>query len=99
MLKSIEKDKKYRKLVSKSEVKRLLYKSIIHDMNIEKKTRADYRNKFHKLSRLSCKVKVNNRCIQTGRSKSVLRLFKLSRIRFRDLASQGLLVGVTKSSW
>jgi small subunit ribosomal protein S14 len=40
-----------------------------------------------------------NRCSVTGRSRGFHRKFGVSRISLRDLASQGLLPGVTKSSW
>ena len=40
-----------------------------------------------------------NRCRVTGRRRAVLRRFELSRITFRELASHGMIPGVTKSSW
>jgi small subunit ribosomal protein S14 len=40
-----------------------------------------------------------NRCEQSGRRRSFNRRFRLSRIAFREYASQGLIPGVTKSSW
>jgi small subunit ribosomal protein S14 len=43
--------------------------------------------------------RVVNRCAQTGRRRGFLRRFNLSRISFREYASQGLIPGVTKSSW
>jgi len=42
---------------------------------------------------------VVNRCEVTGRRRAFIRRFKLSRLTFRELASQGLIPGVTKSSW
>lgn len=39
------------------------------------------------------------RCKLCGRSRSVLRKFGLCRICFRNLALQGEIPGVTKSSW
>lgn len=44
-------------------------------------------------------VRHRNRCLRCGRSRAYLRKFKLCRICFRDLALQGHLPGVTKSSW
>jgi small subunit ribosomal protein S14 len=41
----------------------------------------------------------SRRCLQTGRKRAFIGRFKLSRIRFRELASQGMIPGVTKSSW
>jgi len=45
------------------------------------------------------RVRIKNRCVATGRSKSYIRQFKLSRIKLREFASKGLLYGVSKSSW
>jgi small subunit ribosomal protein S14 len=43
--------------------------------------------------------RVVNRCEVTGRRRAFIRRFKMSRLTFRELASQGLIPGVTKSSW
>ncbi len=40
-----------------------------------------------------------NRCKICGRPRGYLRKFDMCRICFRKLASNGLLPGVTKSSW
>ncbi|MEM0897242.1 MAG: 30S ribosomal protein S14 [Verrucomicrobiota bacterium] len=40
-----------------------------------------------------------NRCESTGRRRGYIGRFKLSRIAFRELASKGMIPGVTKSSW
>ncbi len=45
------------------------------------------------------KVRRYNRCPICGRSRAFLRKFGLCRICFRQMASHGLLPGVTKSSW
>ncbi|PIT86163.1 MAG: type Z 30S ribosomal protein S14 [Candidatus Magasanikbacteria bacterium CG10_big_fil_rev_8_21_14_0_10_43_6] len=39
------------------------------------------------------------RCFRCGRKRGFLRRFGLCRICFRELANQGLLPGVRKSSW
>lgn len=44
-------------------------------------------------------TKANNRCVQTGRRKSLLRNFRLSRISFRNKALFGQVLGVVKKSW
>ena len=51
------------------------------------------------LPRDASPTRVVNRCEVTGRRRGYLRRFKLSRIAFRELASHGLIPGVTKSSW
>jgi len=43
--------------------------------------------------------RVVNRCEITGRRRGYLRRFRMSRISFREMASHGLIPGVTKSSW
>ncbi|UCE18171.1 MAG: type Z 30S ribosomal protein S14 [Gemmatimonadota bacterium] len=45
------------------------------------------------------KVRRYNRCHRCGRSRAYLRQFGVCRICFRELALQGLIPGVTKSSW
>ncbi len=40
-----------------------------------------------------------SRCNRCGRPKAVYRKFGICRICFRDLASSGMLAGVTKASW
>ena len=40
-----------------------------------------------------------NRCRCCGRPRGYLRKFQLCRICFRELAAQGMIPGVTKSSW
>lgn len=47
----------------------------------------------------SSPTRLNNRCAFTGRSRAYIRKFGLSRITFREMAHQGFLPGVTKSSW
>ena len=45
------------------------------------------------------KVKLRNRCSICGRPRSFYRDFGLCRIHFRTMAHEGLIPGVTKSSW
>ena len=41
----------------------------------------------------------HNRCGLTGRPRGYMRLFKICRNQFRELALKGQIPGVTKSSW
>jgi small subunit ribosomal protein S14 len=45
------------------------------------------------------KVRNYTRCSRCGRPRSVFRKFGLCRICLRDLAHQGVIPGMTKSSW
>jgi len=40
-----------------------------------------------------------NRCELTGRARGYMRMFKMSRLMFRQMALNGLLPGVKKTSW
>jgi len=51
------------------------------------------------LPRDASPTRLVNRCEITGRRRAFLRRFRLSRISFRELASAGMIPGVTKSSW
>ncbi len=52
-----------------------------------------------KLPRDSSATRSHNRCQLTGRSKGVLRKFKISRIMLRELALAGKIPGLKKASW
>jgi small subunit ribosomal protein S14 len=52
-----------------------------------------------RLPRNSNPNRMHNRCKLTGRPRGYMRQFGISRITFREMASQGLLPGVKKASW
>ena len=54
---------------------------------------------LQKLPRNSSKVRMRNRCKLTGRPRGYMRLFGISRVTFREMATFGKIPGVTKSSW
>ena len=67
-------------------------------LRAELKAKGDYIG-LSLLPRNASPVRMSKRCQQTGRKRAVIGRFKLSRIAFRELASHGLIPGVTKSSW
>jgi len=52
-----------------------------------------------KLPRNASPVRLHNRCKLTGRPKGYMRKFGISRVTFREMASDGKIPGVTKASW
>jgi small subunit ribosomal protein S14 len=52
-----------------------------------------------KLPRNASPVRLHNRCKLTGRPKGYMRKFGISRVTFRQMASDGKIPGVTKASW
>ena len=94
----IEREKKRIKLYNKYALKRAnLLKNYKSADNFSMKL--EIHSKLQKLPRNSAKTRIRNRCWKTGRSRGVFQDFGLSRHVFREMAHQGLLPGVTKSSW
>lgn len=52
-----------------------------------------------KLPRNSSRVRLHNRCKLTGRPRGYMRKFGISRVTFREMASDGKIPGITKASW
>jgi small subunit ribosomal protein S14 len=96
---SIEKNKRRERMTKRDLPKRTRLKAIIMSKTASPEDRFEAQMKLAAMPRNGAKVRVHNRCELTGRSKAYYRRFKLSRIMLRQLASEGLLPGVTKSSW
>jgi len=79
--------------------KRKELKKTILDQEISEEERLTAINELNKLPRNSSPVRLRNRCVLTGRCRGYLRKFQLSRLAFRELASNGMIPGVTKASW
>src|SRR3569832_1907073 len=77
----------------------VLLKAIADDESKDETERLIARLKMAELPRNGNPTRVRNRCELTGRSRAYYRKFRLSRIMLRELASKGLIPGVTKSSW
>ncbi len=64
----------------------------------ELKAAGDY-EALQKLPKNASPVRLHNRCQITGRPRGYMRIFGISRINFREMASKGLIPGVKKASW
>lgn len=69
------------------------------DAKLSDEERAEARKKLQKLPRNGSATRVRVRCSVTGRSRGNYRKFGLCRIKFREMALEGLIPGVTKASW
>ena len=98
-LSSINKNERRKKLVKKYAAKYAKLKAVAADTSLDETERLIARLKLAEVPRNGNPTRVRNRCELTGRSRAVYRRFKLCRIALRDLASIGLIPGVTKSSW
>ncbi|OUU39864.1 MAG: 30S ribosomal protein S14 [Verrucomicrobia bacterium TMED56] len=95
----IYRNKKREKLVSRYASKRAELKKILADPNTSEENFYMAQAKLDKLPKNSSVVRLVNRCTLTGRPRATIRKFGLSRISFRELALQGKMPGVIKSSW
>tara|TARA_A100001011_G_scaffold380205_1_gene447200 strand:+ start:17623 stop:17928 length:306 start_codon:yes stop_codon:yes gene_type:complete len=71
----------------------------VNDTSLSYEERQLFRLKLEKLPKNSNPNRVRNRCNLTGRPRAYYRRFGLSRISLREMASNGLIPGVTKASW
>lgn len=95
----VNRETKRQRLVNNKVTVRAELKAKIVDESLDFSERMEARDALNKLSPNTSKVRLHNRCSLTGRPRGVYRKFKLCRITFREMASAGLLPGVTKSSW
>ena len=85
------------KLVAKYAEKRAALKKIVNSGDPVEAFEAA--QKLQAIPRNANPIRLHNRCKLTGRPKGYMRLFGLSRIQFREMASSGLIPGVKKASW
>ena len=96
---SIQRNLKRIRLVKKFSKKRQELKEIIKNRKLPLEERFNAQLKLSKLPRNSARTRIRNRCEITGRPHGVYRKLKISRIALRELASEGKIPGMTKSSW
>lgn len=95
----IVKNQKRKALVEKYKKVRSELVAIVKDANASIESKMDAMAKLSKLPKNSSKVRIRNRCALTGRPRGYIRFFDLSRMAFRELALDGKLPGVKKTSW
>lgn len=73
--------------------------AIIKDPKRSQEEKLAAYSKLRRIPRNASPTRIRNRCNLTGRPRGYYRKFGLSRIALRDLALEGKLPGVIKSSW
>jgi small subunit ribosomal protein S14 len=96
---SIEKNNRRRRMVDQQAPKRKRLKAIASDLKKSPEDRFAARLKLAEMPRNGSKVRIRNRCEITGRPRGNYRKLKMCRNQLRELASQGRIPGMTKSSW
>lgn len=96
---AIARNKKRERLVEKYSARRAELKALLANPETDDEVFWKAQRELTLLPRNSSPTRVRNRCSVTGRPRAHIRKFGLSRITFRELASNGHIPGVTKSSW
>jgi small subunit ribosomal protein S14 len=95
----IAKEKQKAEVVERYREKRNVLRKILKSQTASQEEKMEARRQMDNMPRRSIGVRVMNRCRVTGRPRGYMRKFQMSRITFRELASRGMIPGVTKSSW
>ena len=96
---SVNKNNHRRELVARYAAKRKRLKDLASDLTNPSEERFAARLKLAEMPRNSAASRIRNRCELTGRARGYYRKLKVCRNMLRELASQGLIPGMTKSSW
>ena len=96
---AVNRNERVKQLVKQYAAKRDALKATANNESLPLEERFDARLKLAELPRNSSKTRIRNRCEITGRPRAFYRKLKVSRLALRDLANQGLVPGMTKSSW
>ena len=92
-------DSHKRKLFLKNELKKLIFKSLIKNTNLQLSYRYFILYNKSKLIRYNSVVQQKNKCIVTGRVWSTVKLTRYSRFLFRTESNNGNLPGFRRASW
>ncbi|HQS84223.1 MAG: 30S ribosomal protein S14 [Alphaproteobacteria bacterium 16-39-46] len=96
---AIEKNERRIRMVHQARGKRERLKKEAYDKTVPLEERFEAILKLAAMPRNSARVRIRNRCAISGRPRGYYRKFRISRIAIRDLASEGQIPGMTKSSW
>ena len=94
----IQREKKRESLIGKYANKRDSLKIELKNVTSFQE-RLELYKKFEKIPKNSAPSRHRNRCWVTGRSRGYYKDFGLSRHVLREMAQEGLIPGLTKSSW
>lgn len=96
---SIETNKRRRQLAKSYADKRARLKEVARDRSQPMEERFAAQMKLAELPRNSSPTRIRNRCEVSGRPRGYYRKLKMSRIALRELALNGAVPGMVKSSW
>ena len=80
-------------------IKKKILSSIFKNSSLSVFIRWNALNKLNNFPKNTSKVRVNQRCIVTGRNSKINKRFKFSRLQFLQLSRKGLISGIKNSTW
>lgn len=97
---AINKDLNKRKEFILKEKQYRIFKMLSNDLYIPTENRhvISYSYVYNRYESIR-KSYARNRCVLSGRSRSVYSFFKMTRMVFKNLAVKGYLTGLRKNSW
>jgi len=95
----INREKKRLRTVQKYAEKRAKLKNMLASPKTTEEVREQAREQLQKLPRNASPCRMRNRCRLTGRPHGYYRKFGLGRNKLREMAMQGFIPGLVKSSW
>lgn len=93
------KDKRKRQLFAQSELNALIFKTLKKTSNLNSMLKPRVDGFFFYNFRGKNRTYIVNRCVITGRSGSVYKFFRVSRLQIRDMLANGEFFGLRKSTW
>ncbi|SPN99983.1 probable ribosomal protein S14 precursor, mitochondrial [Cephalotrichum gorgonifer] len=95
----IIRDHTKRKVFEQSEPERQALRYVIRNTTLPARVRAEAQLELSQMHAYTRGTQIRNRCILGGKTRGILRDFKLSRYNFRMQALEGNIPGVKKASW
>jgi small subunit ribosomal protein S14 len=95
----VYRDRNRERLIQRYAEKRAELRKKLRDPDAPLEEKFQIQAALEALPRNSCPTRLTRRCLLTGRSRGGYQKFKLSRIMLRQLALEGKMPGMTKSSW
>ncbi|MEH3154994.1 MAG: 30S ribosomal protein S14 [Gordonia paraffinivorans] len=95
----INRDLHRREVVARYAERRAALKAVVRDPRATDEARADAQLALQRLPRDASPTRLRNRDVVDGRPRGYIGKAGVSRVRFRAMAHNGELPGITKSSW
>ncbi len=95
----VEQNNRRAEIIQRYAERRRVLVAVIKDPEATPLEKREAQMAIRKMPRDASATRYRNRCQLTGRPRAFIRKFGMSRIAFRENSLEGMIPGVTKSSW